>query len=49
MALRECEDCTTLFAVGLETCPACKSGNHHEHGAKPKPKRRPAAKKPKPK
>lgn len=35
MALRECAECSTRFAVGLEVCPHCGSGSHDELGASP--------------
>jgi hypothetical protein len=32
MALNECGDCTTPFAVGLPRCPHCRSTNFAEQG-----------------
>lgn len=32
MTLRRCLSCTTRFAVGLEGCPHCGSGDHIEAG-----------------
>ena len=32
MALWCCLGCTTLFAVGLDVCPHCGSGDHFEAG-----------------
>lgn len=35
MALSRCEDCSTLFSVGAETCPQCGGEKFHEEGAEP--------------
>lgn len=36
MAVNRCKSCGTLFAIGLETCPHCRSVLWEEDGAMPK-------------
>lgn len=38
MALWECKNCTTRYAVGLIKCPHCGSTDHHEDGEQMSPK-----------